>query len=188
MVSEETKQTPDLALATPAEAEQPVQDNAGANTTDRLAQARAKAADVGSTVRQVVEQHPLAALAGGIALGLVVGKLAGRSRKAPPSRNFADFAGPAEQAAAGLSKKAGALATLAAEVAMAYAAKAAEAGRDSVHKLEDIGSDAGGKLADGAGEARKKAGDLADVAGHVVREAADAALAKASELAARFKR
>jgi hypothetical protein len=182
MVSDDTKQTPEQTPAAPVYADEQTE------TVDRVAQARAKATEVGTTVRQVVEQHPIAALAGGIALGLVVGKLATGRRKATPVSNLAKLAAPAEQAAAGLSKKATALATLAAEVAMAYAAKAAEAGRESVHKLEDIGSDAGGKLADGAGEARRKAGDLADVATHAAREAADVAIAKASELAARFKR
>lgn len=186
-MNDETEQMTDVVPVKPNDHADELAETASP-AAERLAQAKAKAAEVGSTVRQVVEQHPLAALAGGIALGLVVGKLASGSRKAPPAGPLTRLAGPAEDAAAGLSRKAGALASLAAEVAMAYAAKAAEAGRESVHKLEDIGSDAGGKLAEGAGEARKKAGDLAEVAAQVARDAADAALAKASELANRFKR
>ncbi|MCW1986159.1 UNVERIFIED_ORG: hypothetical protein M2348_001909 [Sphingomonas sp. R1F5B] len=181
-MSDDTKQTPELTPVVPA------QEETSSQASDRVAQARAKAAEVGSTVRQVVEQHPLAALAGGIALGLVVGKLATRSRKPTAASTFASLAEPAEQVAAGLGKKASTLATLAAEIALAYAAKAADAGREGVHKLEDIGSEAGGKLAGGAGEARKKATDLAEVAANAAREAADVALTKASELAARLKR
>jgi hypothetical protein len=172
--------TPDVPSATAEPAvDQP---------SDRLAQVRTKAAEAGSSVRQIVEQHPLAALAGGIALGLVVGKLASGRRKPVPRNAFADLAAPIEQAAAGLGKKTSALASLAADVALAYAAKAADAGREGVHKLEDIGSDAGGKLAGGAHEARKKAGDIAEAAAGVAREAADLAIAKVNELASRLKR
>lgn len=148
------------------------------SVAERVEQARAKAVDIGTSARDLVERHPLAAMAGGIALGLVIGGLATSRRRKPVPANVAS----------GLGSKATALAALAAELAVNYAGKAADAGREGVHKLEDIGSDAGGLISEQAGEARRKAGDIAEVAANLARDAAEAAIARASHIAARLKR
>ncbi|WP_225207169.1 hypothetical protein [Novosphingobium huizhouense] len=144
---------------------------------DRLDAAKARdAARSGvETVKGLIEEHPVAALAGGILVGAIVARMLPRGSKSA--------AEPVKKA----GKSASALAALGAEIALAYAAKAAEKGRDGVHKLEDIGGTVGEKLGDGASEAKKRASDFADIAVNVLREAGEAALKRAGELKDRVK-
>lgn len=180
MVTEETPTTGPTTSIVPTS---PTGDTRAVEPTP-IEKARAKAAELGGNVRQAVEQHPMAALAGGLALGLVVGGaiLGGRAmrlRKASPIA--------AAATAAGLGKKATALAAFAADVASSYAHKAGDAGREGIHKLEDLSHDTGARLHERSVEARKIAGELAEVATHAARDAAELAISRASELAARLK-
>lgn len=133
----------------------------------------AKARDIArsgvETVKGVIEEHPVAALAGGILIGALIARMIPRS--------------PVKKA----SKGAGALAALGAELAMAYATKAAEKGREGVHKLEDIGGAVGEKLGDGANEAKKRAVDFADIATSALREVGEIAIRRANEFKDRVK-
>ncbi len=91
------------------------------------------------------KEHPVATVAGGIALGVLVAGM---------------FKGPRRAAAKGGTKVAG-LAALGADLAVAYASKAyeaaKEAGDDSLDWLEDVGSIAGKR-------ARSLGSDAADYA------------------------
>ncbi|MCW1381805.1 hypothetical protein OLX02_03105 [Novosphingobium sp. KCTC 2891] len=145
-----------------------------ARIRERLDAAKARSGDLArsgtETVRGLVEEHPVAALAGGILLGALIARMLPRA--------------PVKTA----GSRASALAALGAEIAVAYAAKAAEKGRESVHKLEDIGGAVGEKLSDGTSEAKKRAVDFADIAAGALREAGEIAVKRANEFASRVKR
>lgn len=144
---------------------------------DRIdtAKARDMAKSGAETVKGLVEEHPVAALAGGILLGALIARALPRGSKT-------------RKAEAKLSGRAAKLAALGAEIAVAYAAKAAEKGRDGVHRLEDIGGSVGGKIGDGASEAKKRAGDFADLATAALREVGEVAARRANEFKDRVKR
>lgn len=147
---------------------------------DRLdaAKARDMARSGAETVKGVIEEHPVAALAGGILIGALIARMIPR-RIAPLS--------PVKKA----GKSASALAALGAELAVAYATKAAEKGREGVHKLEDIGGTVGEKLGDtisgGASEAKKRAVDFSEIATAALREVGEIALRRANEFKDRIK-
>lgn len=106
----------------------------------RLEKARARsnelAANAARRTREFVAEHPVATVAGGIAIGaLIAGALARRKR--PVTRITADLT------VARLTR----LATLGAELAMAYAARAASASKDGVDQIGEKGADAGHKVA-----------------------------------------
>lgn len=138
---------------------------------DRLdaAKARDLARSGAETVKGVIEEHPVAALAGGILIGALIARMIPRS--------------PVKKA----SKSASTLAALGAELAVAYAAKAAEKGREGVHKLEDIGGTVGEKLGEGASEARKRAVDFTEIATAALREVGEIAVRRANEFKDRVK-
>ena len=142
--------------------------DAARERTARLTRASTEAA------REVVEAHPFAAVAGGILLGVLVGKALSGRRSAPTTANS-------------LGKRASALATLGAELATAYLARAADAGRESAGKLEDVGQSLGGKLANGTDDMKKRAFDFAEAATAVAKDAADVALRRANEFASRIR-
>lgn len=123
------------------------------------------AQDAAGKARALVEEHPVAALAGGILLGALVAS----ALPTRPSRK--------------LRKRASKLATLGAEMALAYAARAAEAGKDGVGKLEELGGSLGEKIGEGGSEARKRAGDLAEA----LIDGALAAARKAGKLTDRIR-
>ena len=114
-------------------------DTAGEDLRSRIEAAKERTArlagDSAEAVRGVIQDHPLAVVAGGIALGVLIGRLL-PTRKEPRSLTGA------------LGKRAAELATLGAELAIAYASKAAEAGREGAEKLEDAGATLGGKVVD----------------------------------------
>lgn len=155
-------------------------DETNARLRERIDAAKARGADVaGDAARKakdLVHEHPMAAVAGGLVLGaLVAGALSRRKRRAAPAL-LVDA-----------PSKLGKLATLGAELAIAYAAKAAEAGKDGVHKLEDIGGTVGEKLSEGGTEAKKRASDMADIALAGARAAGEAAMRRANEIASKIR-
>lgn len=104
--------------------------------------------------------HPIATVAGGLALGILVSSLFKRS----PTRKVASRA----------AGKAATLAALGAELALAYAQQArtaaGEAGRAGAHKLEDLGDTLGDTARSLRREATHRAGNLADGARIARRE------------------
>lgn len=151
--------------------------NAAVREKVEAAKARVAAAGPGKTVKTLVDEHPVAMLAGGILLGALVARAWPKRRSA--AREVVDSR---------LGKRAVALAALGAEIASAYATRAAEAGRESVAKLEDIGGSVGGKIAEGGEEARKRAADLTEVAVSSAREAGETALRRLIEIATRLRK
>ena len=96
------------------------------------------------------KEHPIATVAGGLAVGILVAGM---------------FKGPRQAAVKGGTKVAG-LAAIGAELAMAYAAKAyeaaQEAGDDSLDWLEDVGSKAGRRTKSLGSNAADYAADARD--------------------------
>ncbi|QCI92812.1 hypothetical protein [Novosphingobium sp. EMRT-2] len=151
--------------------------NAAVREKIESAKARVAASSPAKTVKTLVDEHPVAMLAGGILLGALV------ARAWPKRRSAAK-----EVVDSRLGKRAVALAALGAEIATAYATRAAEAGREGVARLEDIGGSVGGKIAEGGEEARKRAVDLTDVAVSSAREAGETALRRLIEIATRLRK
>jgi len=151
--------------------------NAAVRERVEAAKARVAASGPAKTVKTLVDEHPVAMLAGGILLGALVARAWPKRR--PAAKEIVDSR---------LGKRAVALAALGAEIATAYAARAAEAGRESVARLEDIGGTVGGKIAEGGEEARKRAADLTDVAVTSAREAGETALRRLIEIATKLRK
>jgi hypothetical protein len=158
-----------------------VSDETNAALRERIEAAKNRGADVAADTarkaKDLVHEHPMAAVAGGLVLGaLVAGALSRRARRKTSASLIADA-----------PSKLGKLAALGAEIALAYAAKAAEAGKDGVHKLEDIGGTVGEKLSGGSAEAKKRATDVADIALAGARAAGEAAIRRANEIASKIR-
>ena len=136
------------------------------------------AADVatktGPSVKGLIEQHPVAVLAGGILIGALIASAIPRRR--PDSA--------AKAATNTFGKQASRLAAIGAQMATAYAARAVQAGREGSEKLEDLGE----IISETGGEAKRRTSEMADVAATAVREMSAVALRHAAEIAARLKR
>ncbi len=106
---------------------------------------------------EFAKEHPIATVAGGVALGFLVSTLFKRS----PTRRVAG--------------RAAGLATIGAEVALAYAqqamAAANEAGRAGADKLGDLAETAGSSARTTGRAAAERAGDLGETARVVARDA-----------------
>jgi hypothetical protein len=148
------------------------------NLAERIEAARARsnelAANATNRAREFVHEHPVATIAGGIAVGaLIAGALAQRKkRKAVPAADTPDTATDNDATIARLTR----LAALGADLALAYAARAASAGKDGVSRIEErIGEQLGhlGQIGEGVGE---KGAGLADVVLGKLREAGESAL------------
>jgi hypothetical protein len=126
------------------------------------------------SVKGLIEQHPIAMLAGGILIGALIASAIPRRRSGAP----------VQTAAGNLGKQASRLAAVGAQLATAYAARAAQAGREGSEKLEDLG----GMISETSGEAKRRTGEMADVAATAFRELSAVALRHAGEIAARIKR
>lgn len=104
--------------------------------------------------------HPIATVAGGVALGILVSGLFKRS----PTRKLGGKA----------AKRAGAIAALGAEFALAYAQQAMtaanEAGRDGAHKLGELGETVGSTARSTGRAAADRAGELTDAARVATRD------------------
>jgi hypothetical protein len=100
------------------------------------------------------KEHPVATVAGGLAIGILISGLFKRS----PTRRLGSRAG---KAAAGV-------AALGAEFALAYAQQAMDAanvaGREGAHKLGELGDTVGSTARSTGRAAADRAGELADIA------------------------
>jgi len=109
---------------------------------------------------EFAKEHPIATVAGGIAVGILVSGLFKRS----PTRKLGSAA----------AKRAGTIATIGAEFALAYAQQAMtaanEAGRDGAHKLGEIGEAVGSTTRSTGRAAAGRAGELTDAARVVTRD------------------
>ena len=132
-------------------------------------------------VKGLIEQHPVAMLAGGILIGALIASALPRGKSRAQGGTLART--PAKMTSA-LGTEAARLAAMGAQMAVAYAARAAQAGRDGTGKLEDLGE----IISETSGEARRKTGEMADVASTALREMSAVALRHAAEIAARLKR
>jgi len=107
------------------------------------------------------KEHPIATIAGGVAIGVLISGLFKRS----PTRKLGKAA----------TKRAGTIAALGAEFAMAYAQQAMtmanEAGREGAHKLGELGETVGSTARSTSRAALDRAGDLTEVARVVTRDA-----------------
>ena len=110
---------------------------------------------------EFAKQHPVATVAGGIAIGVLVSGLFKRS----PTRKLGNVA----------AKRAGTIAALGAEFALAYAQQAMsaanEAGREGAHKLGELGETVGGSARTTGRAALDRAGDLSEAARVMTRDA-----------------
>ena len=147
-------------------------DNVGSGPNDKLARKIAAGQErnrARSAVRQVVDDHPIALLAGGIVLGALVARLLPKS------------------AFGKVGKRAASLAAMGAEMAALYGSKVAdtagEAARESREKLESLGS----SVTESASEARRKTSDFADLAVSAAKSVGSKALRKVSDAAERVR-
>lgn len=144
---------------------------------DKVAAGQARNRDMGRTTivdragEKVIEakdkfvefakEHPIATVAGGVALGVLVSGLFKRS----PTRKLGNAA----------AKRAGAIAALGAEFALAYAQQAMtaanEAGREGAHKLGELSETAGATARSTSRAALDRAGDFTETARAVTRDA-----------------
>lgn len=131
------------------------------NTTTMFDRAGEAAIEAKDRFTAFAREHPIATVAGGLAIGILVSGLFKRS--------------PTRKVARKTAKRASKLATIGAELAMAYAAQAIEA-------ASDAGKASASRL-DGLGDAARSAGKTA--AGRA-GEARDAALAVTSEAGKRL--
>ena len=110
---------------------------------------------------EFAKEHPIVTVAGGVALGVLVSGLFKRS----PTRKLGNAA----------AKRAGTIAALGAEFAMAYAqqamAMANEAGREGAQKLGELGETVGGGARSTSRAAVDRAGDLTEAARVLTRDA-----------------
>ncbi|WP_340587773.1 hypothetical protein [Erythrobacter alti] len=125
-----------------------------------------KASEAADAFTGFVKQHPIAAAAGGVALGVLVASM---------------FKGPRQAAARGGAKAAG-LAAIGAEIASGFASQlmddASDLGRESVRKAGDIADTAGDKARSAKRRASHRAGDVADAA-RIARRETGKAIARA---------
>ena len=107
------------------------------------------------------KEHPIATVAGGVAVGILVSGLFKRS----PTRKLGSKA----------AKRAGTIAALGAEFALAYAQHAMtaanEAGREGAHTLGELGESVGSGARSTSRAALDRAGDLTEAARVVTRDA-----------------
>ena len=109
---------------------------------------------------EFAKEHPIATVAGGVAIGILVSGLFKRS----PTRRLGGAA----------AKRAGTIAALGAEFAMAYAQQAMTAangaGRDGAHKLSELGESVGSTARSTGRAAADRAGELTGAARIVTRD------------------
>ena len=141
---------------------------------DRLDAARerseAMASSASQKAREFIHDHPVASIAGGIAIGALIAGLFAQRRR--PTTYAQAGASAIDAGTARLGK----LATLGAELALAYVAKAASAGKDGAGKIEDRLGEQLSQLGENGAEVSRKLTGLAEVALTSLREAGEAAL------------
>lgn len=131
--------------------------NADRGTTTIVDRAGERAIEAKDKFVEFVREHPVATVAGGLALGVLISGLFKRS----PTRKLGNRA----------AKTAGSLAAIGAELALAYAQQAltaaSEAGKAGADKLEDLGATA----RDAGREAAGRANEIGDAARSATRDA-----------------
>jgi len=137
------------------------------------------ASKTGPSVKGLIEQHPVAVLAGGILIGALIASAIPRRKSAAPAGTMTG-----NTAAGALGKQASRLAAMGAQLASAYAARAVQAGREGSEKLEDLGE----IISETSSEAKRRTGEMADVAATALRDMSAVALRHAADIAARMKR
>jgi len=141
--------------------------NAGRETTTTIVdRAGERAIEAKDKFTEFVREHPIATVAGGLAIGILVSGLFKRS----PTRKLGKRA----------ATTAGSLAAIGAELAMSYAQQALEAaneaGKIGAEKLDELGSaakSAGRGAAGQASDLGETARSVAKSAGKRLREAVD---------------
>ena len=141
--------------------------------SERLEAARERSTELASgassRARDFIHDHPVASIAGGIAVGaLIAGLLMPRKRPT--------LAKAGEAAIDASAARLGRLASLGAELALAYAARAASASKEGAGKIEDRIVDQLGQINDNGAEVGRKLSGLAEVALNTLREAGEAAV------------
>lgn len=132
--------------------------------------ARQRSVALARRSRDFVDAHPVASLAGGIAIGaLIAGLLVRRKRNASTEVSDTLDAGSARLIR---------LAALGAELALAYASRAASAGKDGIETIEDQFVGHLSQIGDSGAQAGRKLGDLSQIVLTTLREAGEAALHK----------
>jgi hypothetical protein len=131
--------------------------HADRGTTTIVDRAGERAIEAKDKFFDFVREHPVATVAGGLALGVAISALFKRS----PTRKLGNRA----------AKTAGSLAAIGAEFALGYAqqalAAASEAGKAGADKLEDLGTSA----RDAGREAAGRAGEMGEAARTATRDA-----------------
>jgi|SRR5690606_17526312 len=154
MTDEKRKQLKDKVAAAQARNE----DRGRTTIVDRAGERAVEAKD---KFVAFAKEHPIATVAGGVAMGVLISGLFKRS----PTRKAANKA----------ASKAAGLAALGAEFALAYAQQAMtaanEAGRAGAHKLEEIGESVGDAARSTGRAAANRASDLGETARMVSRDA-----------------
>lgn len=120
-------------------------------------------------VREVVEDHPVAAIAAGIVLGAIAARMLPRLRLGRLGRGAAS------------------LAVAGAELATLYGTKAAEKAADAGHVGREKLGDLGESLGETASEARRRSVDLADIALTGAKALGGKTLRQVSDLASRVR-
>ncbi|WP_428333669.1 hypothetical protein [Novosphingobium sp.] len=149
---------------------------------DRVETARVRSTELASnatkTARDFVHDHPVATIAGGIAIGAL---FAGAFARSLPTRTDT-VARKASADVNVISDRLSHLASIGADLAMAYAARVASASRDGAGKLEDRFNEHMSQLNNEAGkqgaEASRKAAGLADAVINSLRDSAETALSR----------
>lgn len=156
---------PDAADA--ADAAKSAASEARARLREKIDEARERGAEIADTAaqkaRDFVHEHPVATVAGGIVLGALVAGALTRRRAATPQSAATRAAQAVTQAASPVAGHLARLATVGAELALAYAARAADKGKEGVGKLEDVGEAVSERLSEGSAEARKQATALTEL-------------------------
>ena len=149
---------------------------------ERVEAARVRSNELASTAtksaRDFVHDHPVATIAGGIAIGALI---AGAFARNLPSK-ATTTAKKAGRDVDAISARLSHLASLGADLALAYAARAATAGKDGVGKFEDRFNEQLGQLSEEASksgaQASRKAAGIADLVLNSLRDAGEAALSR----------
>ena len=153
---------------------------------ERVEAARVRSAELATnatkSARDFVHDHPVATIAGGIAIGALV---AGAFARSLPTKTES----AAKKAGADvdvISARLSHLASLGADLALAYATRAAAASKDGVGKFEEQFGEQLNKLSGEAGkagaEASKKAAGIADLVLNSLKDAGETALARLNKI------
>jgi len=152
---------------------------------ERVEAARVRSAELASTAtksaRDFVHDHPVATIAGGIAIGALIAGAFARSLPAK-TESAAKKAGDDVDV---ISQRLSHLASLGADLALAYATRAASAGKEGASKVEDRLNEHLSKLSDEASktasDASSKAAGFADLVLNSLRDASETAISRLSK-------